>query len=59
MWSGPSGYLPDMADLLTALVLLLGAGGAAEMVRTVCRRKLLTPTGNRRAVRSTRAQPSR
>jgi hypothetical protein len=48
-----------MADLFTALLLMLGAGGAAEVVRTVCRRKLLTPAGGRRPIRSTGAQPSR
>jgi hypothetical protein len=49
-----------MVDLVTALVLMLGAGAAAEIVRTVCRRKLLTPTTTgRRPVQPTGAQPSR
>jgi hypothetical protein len=50
-----------MADLITALLLMLGAGGAAEGVRTFCRRKLLTPLGGEGAVgavRSSRAQSS-
>ncbi|HKC29434.1 MAG TPA: hypothetical protein VKB75_15575 [Jatrophihabitans sp.] len=36
-----------MADLIVAFVLLLGAGSAAELVRSTCRRRLLTPIAAR------------
>lgn len=45
-----SGYLEDMADLIAALVLLLGSASAAELVRTTCRRRLLTPVSRGRSV---------
>jgi hypothetical protein len=36
-----------VADLIFALVLLLVAAAAAELVRRTCRRQLLSPLANR------------
>jgi hypothetical protein len=38
-----------MADLLIALGVLLGGTSAAELVRTTCRRRLLTPVRQARS----------
>jgi hypothetical protein len=36
-----------VADLITALVLMVGGGGAAELVRNTCRKQLRNPAGPR------------
>jgi hypothetical protein len=37
-----------VADLITALVLMVGTGSAAELVRSTCRKQLRNPAGARR-----------
>jgi len=37
-----------VANLITALVLMLGGGSAAELVRSTVRRQLRNPAGARR-----------